>query len=144
MINLTLERLYLKPDYTIGNLSVRGMQFCQTLEDTVRDLNKDGDLEDEGEFKVYGETAIPYGRYKVVVTMSPKFKRELPLVLDVKHFTGIRIHRGSTNKNTSGCILVGDNTAKGRLTNSEYYERKLTAMLKAYIATGEEVYINIV
>lgn len=136
--------MFLKPTYTIGRLAIGDRHFCDVLEDPVRDLNKDGDLTDVGEMKIPGETAIPYGRYKVVVTMSPKFKRELPLILDVKHFTGIRIHRGATAKNTDGCVLVGDNTAIGRLTNGEYYERKLTAMLKAYISAGEIVFINII
>jgi len=144
MINLFLERLFCKPTHTVGVLSIGDRPFCNTLEDPVRDYNKDGDLEDEGEMKIYGETAIPYGRYKVDVTYSPKFKRDLPIILDVKHFIGIRIHRGRTVKNTAGCVLVGDNTKKGELSNGEYYEKKLTAMLKAYKTAGEELYINIV
>lgn len=145
MINLFLNRIWIKPTYTIGNLSIGDFPFCNTLEDTVRDINKDGDfIDDEDEYKVYGETAIPYGRYHVTVTYSPKFKRELPLVLDVKHFIGIRIHRGVTNKHTSGCILVGDNTDIGKLSNGAYYEKKLTDLLKKYIQNKEEVYLNIV
>ena len=99
---LTLERLYLKADYTIGRLLVDGDYFCDTLEDRVRDYNKDGDLLDEGEGKVYGETAIPYGRYSVVVSHSPKFRRDLPLLLNVPHFTGIRIHAGNHAGHTEG------------------------------------------
>ncbi len=144
MVLLTLRRLYLKDTYTVGKLDVRGHYFCDTLEDVVRDLNKDGDLDDFGEFKVYGETAIPYGRYKVVVTYSPKFKRELPLLLDVKHFTGIRMHRGRFAKDTAGCILTGMNTAKGQLSESATYEKRLTAMLKVFLGMGEEVFIDIV
>jgi len=144
MINLFLDRMFCKPTHTVGILSIGEETFCNTLEDPVRDFNKDGDLDDPGEIKIYGETAIPYGRYKVDVTMSPKFKRELPLIIDVKHFIGIRIHRGVTVKNTSGCVLVGDNTAVAKLSNGAYYEKKLTALLKAYIKAGEEIYINIV
>lgn len=144
MINLFLYRKYFKPVYTIGDLFIKSSFFCNTLEDVDRDLNKDGDLSDYGEMKIYGETAIPYGRYRVIVTRSPKFNRDLPLILDVKHFTGIRMHRGKTINNTSGCVLVGENTKKGQLTNGEHYENKLTAILKAYIYAGEEVYINIV
>jgi hypothetical protein len=144
MINLFLNRLFCKPTHTVGKLSIGERYFCDTLEDPVRDFNKDGDLEDEGETKIYGETAIPYGRYKVDVTFSPKFKRNLPLIMDVKHFIGIRIHRGRTVFNTSGCVLVGENTTKGELTNGEYYENKLTAILKAYIFAGEKIYINVV
>lgn len=144
MINLFLRRMYFKPDYTIGNLYVGDRFICNTLEDVVRDLNADGDLDDTEECKVYGETAIPYGRYEIKVTYSPKFKRDLPLVVDVKHFTGIRIHRGNTAKDTSGCILVGENTEKGRVTNSAFHEKEIIAMLKAYIQAGETIYINII
>jgi hypothetical protein len=144
MINLFLYRAHLKPEYTIGNLSIEERFLCNTLEDTVRDLNKDGDLDDPGEFKIYGETAIPYGRYKVIVSMSPKFGRMLPLIMDVKHFVGIRMHRGTSAKNSSGCVLVGMNTDKGRLSDSKYYEEKLTAILLEYQKNGEEIFINIV
>lgn len=144
MINMFLDRIWLKPGYTIGNLSFRDYFFCNTLEDVVRDLNKDGDLDDNGEMKIYGETAIPYGRYKVIVSYSPKFKRELPLILDVKHFIGIRMHRGRYAKHTTGCVLLGINNVKGQLAEGEYYEKKLTSILKAYRDSGEKIYINIV
>lgn len=144
MINLFVDRIWRQPTYTIGRFGVGDKVLCNTLEDIDRDLNKDGDLEDPGECKVYGETAIPYGRYPVTVTYSPKLKRDLPLIMDVKHFTGIRIHRVSTARGTLGCVGVGENTAKGRLTNGEYWENKITAMIKAYIAAGEKVYINII
>lgn len=144
MMLLTLDRKYPKPTYTVGILSVGNKYFCDTLEDVNRDLNHDGDLTDLGEYKVYGETAIPYGMYKVIVSYSPKFGRELPLVLDVKHFVGIRIHRGNWAKNTSGCILVGKNTSPGQLSESAKYEVRLTNLIKAAIATGEEVFINII
>ncbi len=144
MINLFLERTFCKPTHTVGNLSIGTHFFSNTLEDPVRDYNKDGDLEDEGEMKIYGETAIPYGRYQVIVSYSPKFKRELPLIIDVKHFIGIRIHRGRTVKNTAGCVLVGENTKKGELSKGEEYEKKLTSILKAYINAGEKIYINII
>lgn len=144
MINLFVNRIWLKPTYTIGNLTIGDEFFCNTLEDKVRDLNKDGDLEDLGESKIYGETAIPYGRYPVIVTYSQKLKRELPLILDVKHFVGIRIHKLRSAKGTLGCVGIGENTDIGILTNGDYYEKKLVAMLKAYIKQGEEIYINIV
>ncbi len=144
MVNLLLNRVFLREKYTIGTLFINGDYFCDTLEDAVRDYNKDGDLDDYGEMKVYGETAIPYGRYKVIVTWSPKFNRPLPLILDVKHFTGIRIHRGNYPKDTVGCILVGENTKPGMLTNSTYYEKKLVLILQNYMKMEKEIYINIV
>ena len=129
-MKLRLERIYTCDTYTIGKLYVNGDYFCDTLEDTVRDMNKDGDLNDKGEGKVYGKTAIPYGTYKVVLNKSPKFKRILPRLLDVPHFSGILIHRGNRAKDTHGCILVGKNTIKGMVTSSTYYENKLVDLLK--------------
>jgi len=143
-IELVLDRIYPKLTHTIGNLIVEHRIFCNTLEDRVRDINMDGDLEDYGEIKIPGETAIPYGRYPVIITYSYKFRRHLPLIIDVKQFTGIRIHRGRTVKNTRGCVLVGDNTSVGQLTNGAYYEKKLTSMINNYISSGFKVFINII
>lgn len=128
---LKLIRKYLKDTYTIGKLYINGVYFCDTVEDKVRDYNKDGDLNDLGETKVYGETAIPYGTYEVEVTYSPKFKRDLPLIKNVPHFEGIRIHRGNfPNPDSLGCILVGENKVKGGVINSTKYEVELTKKLK--------------
>jgi len=103
------------------------------LEDPVRTIGKNG------EGKIYGETAIPAGRYKVILSMSARFKRVLPELLDVGHFTGIRIHRGNTSKDTAGCILIGENKTKGKVVNSGYYEKKLISILQ----DSEETYITI-
>lgn len=142
-MELRLRRLYPKAKYTIGKLYINGVAYCDTLEDPVRDFNKDGDLLDEGEEKVYADTAIPYGRYQVTITYSPKFKRDLPLLLGVKHFTYIRIHAGNTTRDTWGCILVGENTKLGELTNSRVYERQITAAIKRAIKSGDTVFITI-
>ena len=118
-MRLELKRKALLPEYTIGALFVNGKLFCNTLEDTVRDLNQDGDLNDAGEGKVYGQTAIPYGTYEVVITYSNRFKKQLPLLENVKGFEGIRIHPGNTKEDTHGCILVGVNSQKGMVTESK-------------------------
>ena len=137
---LKLIRKYLKDTYTIGKLYINGTYFCDTVEDKVRDYNKDGDLNDLGETKVYGETAIPYGTYEVEVTYSPKFKRDLPLIKNVPHFEGIRIHRGNYPKDSLGCVLVGENKVKGGVINSTKYEVELTKILKE---TKEKITIEI-
>ena len=80
--------------YTSGVLFIDDKKFCETLEDVNRDINRNGKF-DNGEAKIYGDTCIPYGKYKVTVTYSPKFKRELPEILGVNSFSGIRIHRGN-------------------------------------------------
>jgi hypothetical protein len=91
---------------TLGKLYLDGVFFCYTLEDVVRpDPNPDTP---QNEAKVWGNTAIPAGKYKVVITMSPRFKRRLPLLIGVPGFDGIRIHPGNTHRDTDGCILVGE------------------------------------
>lgn len=109
-LELKLKREYLKDTYTVGKLFVNNEYFCDTLEDKYRDLDKDT--------KVYGETAIPCGTYGVILSISKRFKRVLPEILDVPGFTGIRIHSGNTAKNTEGCILVGKNKIKGGVIDS--------------------------
>lgn len=128
-MKLVLERVAYRDTYIIGKLYINGIYFCDTLEDKNRDLNKDGDLNDAGEGKVFGETAIPFGVYTVVMNMSTRFKRIMPLLLNVPHFSGIRIHSGSKAEHSHGCILVGVNDKKGRLSLSKDYETKLYALL---------------
>lgn len=141
-MKIAVVRQWPKEDYTIGRMYLNGALFCNTLEDRVVDKNKNGRF-DGKEKKVAGESAIPYGTYKVTVDKSPKFKRELPRLHDVPHFDGILIHRGNTAKDTAGCILVGLNTAKGKLTQSTEYEQKLVAILKECQAKGEDITITI-
>ena len=128
-MKLLLKRIALRDTYTIGKIYIDGEYFCDTLEDKVRDLNKNG-VFDGDEKKVDGETAIPYGTYKVILSYSPKFKRILPELLDVPCFTGIRIHRGNTEKDTAGCLLVGENKVRGKVLNSTYWEKKLIEKLE--------------
>lgn len=144
MINLILERFYLGSEYTIGKLFVDGLLFCDTLEDVVRDLNKDGDLHNPGEGKIPKHTAIPFGRYRVILTRSPKFRRELPEILKVQDFTSVRIHAGNSADDTEGCILVGENKIKGHLVRSRYWETQLIERLKHFLMYGHELFINIV
>ena len=91
-----VERFEFQPRRTFGRLLADGAFLCFTLEDQVRDGQK-----------VPGETAIPTGTYPLVVTLSNRFKRNLPLVVGVPGFEGIRLHAGNTISDTEGCILVG-------------------------------------
>ena len=131
-----LQRRYLRPEHTIGRLYLNGVDFCDTIEDHYRDLNV--------EKKVFGETCIGYGTYKVELSMSPKFKRLLPMILDVDQFTGIRIHRGNEAKDSHGCILPGENRKKGMVLYSAKYEKWIVKEMKAATKRGEEITIEIV
>ena len=144
MRELLLQRRYFKDTYTIGKLSVEDVPFCDVLEDVTRDLNHDGDLNDEGEAKVYGQTAIPFGRYRVIVSYSPKFNRRLPLLLDVPHFEGIRMHGGVHSGHTEGCLILGENKANGKVINSKYYVDLLTSWIEMWQKKGDETWITIV
>lgn len=119
-MKLKLNRIYKAETYTIGKLYVDGVYFCDTLEDKVRE---DG-------VKVFGETAIPKGTYHIAITYSNRFKRDMPLLLNVPMFEGIRIHSGNTDKDTHGCILVGKNTINGKVTASSMTYERLFEMLK--------------
>ena len=141
-MELLLERKYLKEKYTIGNLYINGVFFCNILEDKIVDLNKNG-LFDCGEFKIKGHTAIPYGEYEVKLTYSPKFKRELPLLINVPHFEGIRIHRGNTAEDSVGCLLPGENREKGKVLNSTKYETELIKKIKS-LPVNEKITIKII
>lgn len=142
-MKLKLVRKYLDPEYTIGDLYIDNKLYCNTLEDVNRDANKNG-IFDGSEKKVAGDTCIPFGTYKVTVGESPKFGRELPRLHNVSSFSSILIHRGNTIKDTAGCILVGENTVKGKVLNSTMYEVDLTKKIKDAIARGEDVTIQIV
>ena len=118
-MKIKVDRIYKGESYTIGKMYLNGEYFCDTLEDAIRPV------------KIPNETAIPAGIYKVEVTYSPSFKRNLPLLVDVPNYTGIRIHNGSNKDHTSGCILVGFNTSKGILSDSRKISDQLTEKLKS-------------
>lgn len=142
-MKLRLVRRFFADTYTVGTLYINDVRFCDTLEDKNRDLNKNGKF-DNGEKKVYSETAIPFGAYEVVLTRSPKFGRDLPRLLNVPGFEGVLIHRGNTPKDTAGCILVGENKAKGKVLNSTKYEVELVKRCREAQLRKEKIIIMII
>ena len=129
-MKLELKRLERTEKSTIGELYVNGKFECYTLEDVER------------KEKVYGETAIDKGTYQVVVTYSNAFKQNMPLLLNVPKFQGIRIHSGNTAKNTLGCILVGQTRSVDFIGNSRLAYKSLFSKIKD-AAKKEKIYITI-
>lgn len=107
-MKVEVKRTFKGTEYTIGKLYIDGHYLCDTLEDTVRNG-----------VKIAGKTAIPAGTYKVKKTMSPRFKKILPEILNVPGFTGVRIHAGNTAIDTDGCLLLGLNKKKGQVLESQ-------------------------
>ena len=128
-MELNVKRIARKDGYTIGRLFINNEYFCDTLEDTDRGLSSTMQVNEILAKKVKAQTAIPTGKYDVILTFSPRFKRVLPLLLSVKGYEGVRVHAGNTNKDTEGCLLVGENKAKGQVINSRATLEKLMYVL---------------
>ena len=123
-MKLILKRIAKRADYTIGRLTdEKGDRICDTLEPTWRNYKG-------GELKVPKKSAVPEGTYRVVVTKSWKFGKYLPLLVGVPGFEGIRIHSGNTNKDTDGCILVGQNLEKGKVLMSRMTLERLMKLIE--------------
>ena len=151
-MELILERIAKRKTYTIGHLYIRQQvmdeylpgtedkYFCDTLEPTWRDYAN-------GAYKVKGRSAIPEGRYAVVISWSPKFKQWLPILLGGPEFNkqwqGIRIHMGNTVKDTQGCILVGRNQRVGEVLESRKWLYELKQKIVEAKDKGEAVWLTI-
>lgn len=117
---------------TIGEMLIDGKHECWTMEDVVRPIGE----------KVFGETAIPYGTYPVVVTYSPHFKCDLPLLVGVPNFEGVRIHPGNTVADTEGCLLVGLGRTNSSVTQSRLAFNTLFTKIRAALSRNEAVTIT--
>lgn len=153
-LELLLDRKYKNETYTIGNLYVDGEWFCNTLEDKDRGLSQTMSLEEIKETKVYGETAIPTGRFAIRMDIvSPKyngvkwykdnFGGRMPRLENVKGFSGILIHSGNTALDSNGCILVGMNKAKGKVLDSRATFQKLWKILEQARKAGKTIYLTV-
>ena len=151
-MELLLTRIAKKKTYTIGRLSILEQvmdeysagtaekYFCDTLEPTWRDY-------EHGAYKVKGRSAIPEGRYAVVISWSPKFEAWLPILLGGPEFNrkwqGIRIHAGNCSEDTEGCILVGKNREVGKVLDSRIWVHRLKQKIVEAKAKGEAVWLTI-
>ena len=143
-MEIQVNRIARKDGYTIGRMSLNGVYFCDTLEDTDRGLNAAMSLDEILSKKRKGITAIPTGKYDVILTFSPRFKRVLPLLLNVKGYEGVRIHAGNTAEDTEGCLLVGENKERGKVLNSRATLEKLMSVLLECEKRKEKISITIV
>lgn len=124
------------PTRTFGKMFIDGKYFGETLEDTDREMEKGG-------IKVYGESAIPRGRYQVVTSVSRRFGREMPEVLDVPEFRGVRIHGGNGPDDTLGCPLLGQVRTATGVANCKGINDRLMMYLKAAMQRGEDVWLEV-
>ena len=152
MMELILERIAKRKSYTIGKLYIQrqvddeylagteNQYFCDTLEPTWRDYAN-------GAYKVKGRSAIPEGRYAVVISYSPEFEQWLPILLGGPEFNskwqGIRIHAGNTSEDTEGCILVGKNKLVGQVVDSRIWLHRLKQKIVEAKDKGEAVWLTV-
>jgi hypothetical protein len=118
-MKITVKRIHRTDISTIGELYIDGAFECYTLEDVEREI------------KIKSETAIPKGAYKVIINQSNRFKKLMPLLLNVPNFEGVRIHSGNTNHDTEGCILVGQTRSKNFIGQSRKAFDKLFKKMQA-------------
>ena len=142
-MEILVERKWKKDAYTVGRMYINGKFYCNTLEDPDRGLKDSMSLAEIKSKKIYGNIALPTGKYNVVFTYSPKFRRKLPLLENVKGYDGIRIHSGNTAKDTLGCILVGENKEKGKVLNSRKWSDDLNTRISQMVLLGQKVTIEI-
>ena len=129
-MELFLKRIFKGEQYTIGKLYLDGVYFCDTIEDKVRTLpktcpNTSRNAACTCKEKLYALTAIPAGSYKITMQHSPKYGIKMPYLHNVSHFLGILIHSGNDEKDSAGCIIVGENKVKGKVVNSRATFKKL-------------------
>ncbi len=148
-MNLKLVRTDFTETSTIGTLYINGVEECFILEDKDRGLNDSMPLTDIEKIKIKHLTAIPYGHYKVVVTKSNRFSQMaghdvyLPLLLNVKGYEGIRIHKGNYATNSSGCLLPGKKKGVNVVINSTDSFNQLNEKINDALKLGEIITIEI-
>ena len=142
-MELKLKREVFTDNSTIGSLYVDGVFECYILEDKDRNLTDLMPLEKIAGTKVYGKTCIPYGRYEVDWTMSARFKKMMPILLNIKGWTGIRIHAGNSEIDSLGCLLCGRLKLNDRISESTLATNRLYKKIEAAKKQGQRIFITI-
>lgn len=143
-MELILKRDTFTEISTIGSLSIDGKFECFILEDKDRGLIDTMSIAEIVGTKIYGKTAIPYGRYEIDWTMSNRFKVMMPILKNVKGYEGIRIHKGNSEIDSLGCLLCGTKKASNRITESTSATNKLYIKIAEAKKQGIKIYITIV
>lgn len=153
-MELLIDRKWKKQSYTISNLYIDGKWFCNCLEDADRGLDNSMSEDMIRTLKKPSITAIPRGTYEITLdVVSPKYSKvqfykdvcngKVPRLKNVKGFDGILIHAGNTDKDSSGCLLVGQNKVKGQVINSKETFKQLYQLLQDRKNKGEKITIKI-
>lgn len=148
-MRIRVDRAWKKSGYTLSRVIINGERFgdgkkwCSILEDEDRGLHSDMSAEEIRRIKVPRKTAIPRGVYEVSVTYSPRFRRNLPLLVGVKGFEGVRIHSGNTASDTEGCLLPGVNDVVGQVRNSRHWFNLLYSKIEEASKRGERVWCEV-
>lgn len=139
-MTIRIDRKWKKAEYTISKVYINGRYFgCNALEDTDRGLLQTMQITELQRRKVKGKTAIPRGYYDVRITYSPKYKRMMPLVVDVPAFSGIRLHSLNKPEDSEGCIGFGKNDKVGWISDSRYWTDKICRLIETALNKGEKV-----
>lgn len=142
-MELTLKREVFTDESTIGSLSIDGTFECFILEDKDRGLTDAMLLSEIVATKVYGVTAIPYGRYEIDWTLSNRFKIFMPILKNVKGYEGIRIHKGNTSIDSLGCLICGTRKKNNMVTESTMATKKLYDKIESAKKQGKKIFITI-
>ena len=142
-MEIKLIRKYYQTKYTIGRLYINNRFFSDCLEPPSQHLTERCSMDTIQNAKNKGYRAIPTGRYRILITRSPRFGRWLPLLMNVKGFEGIRIHPGNKPEDTQGCILPGFNRRKGYVLDSTRCVLTLVKMMTEAMEKGEKVFVKV-
>lgn len=153
-MKILVKRTFNNKLYCISHIYVDDVYVCDAIEDTDRGLDNSMSVSDIKKIKVYSQTAIPTGTYDLTLNVvSPKFVQKpyyskfcggrLPRLLNVPGFDGILMHRGKDEKSSAGCIILGYNTIKGQMTNSQQAFEKFYKILEEANKKKEKITIEI-
>lgn len=142
-MRIEIVRRWFTSESTLGDLIADGVHVCFSLEDVDRGLHQSMDVDSLMRLKVPRATAIPLGVYELVIDYSPRFKRDMPRLINVPGFVGIRIHPGNDANATEGCILVGMERDMDRIMRSLAAFEEVYRLVVAARDRGEEITVEV-